>query len=375
MKLRWSGRRQMPSRRLMDLSSFLSLSHVQTRPRVSTLTAGRGTSRSMVGPAAARSVAASARAARSGLRSGATAAADRPPGRCSAGPALPPRPFGCHRATVTAATALAARPTCRRRGRHHDAFALLGRHVLRARSQSAPLAPLVGARGLAARRFTSWAAAARTWQRAVAARDRPWAGVVPALQRLWAGAAPGAVPARGTGAAGAPVHRRCRDCRAAPPQAPLRPPRLRPPRPPRPASGGGSRPSAVYISFVGRKRSAAFGTRSTSSRREISMLMFAVIPGFSLSSGFGHRDDRLVGDDVLLHLGFESHLLDRSREQVRSDRRPRGTSRAAPGGCGRRRFRPRPRGPSSSSGRWQGEDGRCLRADRHGLPDVHRRVR
>ena len=38
---------------------------------------------------------------------------------------------------------------------------------------------------------------------------------------------------------------------------------------------------------VGRKRSAAFGTRSTSVRFAISTFTFAVMPGFSFSCGFG----------------------------------------------------------------------------------------
>ena len=50
---------------------------------------------------------------------------------------------------------------------------------------------------------------------------------------------------------------------------------------------GGVCPSAANISFVGRKRSAEFGTRSTLFRRAISMLTLAVMPGFSFSSGFG----------------------------------------------------------------------------------------
>jgi len=41
------------------------------------------------------------------------------------------------------------------------------------------------------------------------------------------------------------------------------------------------------MSLVGRNRRAGAGTRSTSSRRKISILMFAVIPGFSSRSGFG----------------------------------------------------------------------------------------
>jgi hypothetical protein len=47
------------------------------------------------------------------------------------------------------------------------------------------------------------------------------------------------------------------------------------------------RPSAANISGVGLKRSAAFGMRTTSVRRAISTLTLAVMPGFSLSSGFG----------------------------------------------------------------------------------------
>jgi len=41
------------------------------------------------------------------------------------------------------------------------------------------------------------------------------------------------------------------------------------------------------MSLVGRKRSAAFGTRSTFSRRATSIVTFAVMPGFSLYSGLG----------------------------------------------------------------------------------------
>ena len=46
-------------------------------------------------------------------------------------------------------------------------------------------------------------------------------------------------------------------------------------------------PSCSNTSAVGRKRSAAFGTRSTSSARAISIVTFAVMPGLSFSSGFG----------------------------------------------------------------------------------------
>jgi hypothetical protein len=45
--------------------------------------------------------------------------------------------------------------------------------------------------------------------------------------------------------------------------------------------------STANISVVGLKRVAAFGTRSTLLRRAISMLTFAVIPGFNFRSGFG----------------------------------------------------------------------------------------
>jgi len=53
-------------------------------------------------------------------------------------------------------------------------------------------------------------------------------------------------------------------------------------RAPRCISGGISCFSAVKISSVGRNRTAAFGTRSTLVRFAISMLTFAVMPGFSL---------------------------------------------------------------------------------------------
>jgi hypothetical protein len=46
-------------------------------------------------------------------------------------------------------------------------------------------------------------------------------------------------------------------------------------------------PSAAKISGVGRKRRAVFGMRVISVRRAISTLTFAVMPGLSLSSGFG----------------------------------------------------------------------------------------
>jgi hypothetical protein len=41
------------------------------------------------------------------------------------------------------------------------------------------------------------------------------------------------------------------------------------------------------MSSVGRNRSAADGTRSTSSFRETSIVTLAVIPGLSSSAGFG----------------------------------------------------------------------------------------
>ena len=46
-------------------------------------------------------------------------------------------------------------------------------------------------------------------------------------------------------------------------------------------------PSAASISLDGRKRSAAFDTRTTSSARAVSTVTAAVIPGFSLRSGLG----------------------------------------------------------------------------------------
>jgi hypothetical protein len=46
-------------------------------------------------------------------------------------------------------------------------------------------------------------------------------------------------------------------------------------------------PSAANNSGVGWKRSAALGTRSTSSLRAISKVTFAVMPGFSFRSGLG----------------------------------------------------------------------------------------
>jgi hypothetical protein len=57
--------------------------------------------------------------------------------------------------------------------------------------------------------------------------------------------------------------------------------------PARLAGCGAGRPSAAKISGVGLKRSAAFGMRMMSVRRAISTLTFAVIPGFSFSSGLG----------------------------------------------------------------------------------------
>ena len=41
------------------------------------------------------------------------------------------------------------------------------------------------------------------------------------------------------------------------------------------------------MSVVGRNRSAIVGTRTTSARRAISIVTFAVMPGFSFSAGFG----------------------------------------------------------------------------------------
>ena len=46
-------------------------------------------------------------------------------------------------------------------------------------------------------------------------------------------------------------------------------------------------PNAARTAFVGLNRNAAFGTRSTLSRRITSTVSVAVIPGFSLSSAFG----------------------------------------------------------------------------------------
>ena len=43
----------------------------------------------------------------------------------------------------------------------------------------------------------------------------------------------------------------------------------------------------MNVSRVGRKRNAAFGTRSTFDRRAISMFTLAVMPGFSFKSGLG----------------------------------------------------------------------------------------
>src|SRR4029453_8426036 len=61
------------------------------------------------------------------------------------------------------------------------------------------------------------------------------------------------------------------------------------PRPPREnwVSVGGVWLRAAKISFVGRNRMAAFGTRRTSERVAICTRGFAVLPGFRLSSGFG----------------------------------------------------------------------------------------
>ncbi len=68
-----------------------------------------------------------------------------------------------------------------------------------------------------------------------------------------------------------------------------RPSGLPPWLPPRPTSGcsGTGRLSATNMSSVARNRSAAFGMRTTSSRRAISRVTVAVMPGFSLRSGFG----------------------------------------------------------------------------------------
>jgi hypothetical protein len=63
---------------------------------------------------------------------------------------------------------------------------------------------------------------------------------------------------------------------------------LPPPRPRSAASrtaAGTCIPSAVKISGVGRNRSAAFGTRSTSSFSAAMKVMLAVIPGRSFRSG------------------------------------------------------------------------------------------
>ena len=58
--------------------------------------------------------------------------------------------------------------------------------------------------------------------------------------------------------------------------------------PPRPrASGGISWFNTWNISSVGRNRRAADGSRSTLVWRAISMLTFAVMPGFSFNSTFG----------------------------------------------------------------------------------------
>ena len=61
----------------------------------------------------------------------------------------------------------------------------------------------------------------------------------------------------------------------------------RPPPAPRCISGGTAWFSAANMSAFGRNRSAAFGTRSTSVRRAISIVTFAVMPGLSFSCGFG----------------------------------------------------------------------------------------
>ena len=54
------------------------------------------------------------------------------------------------------------------------------------------------------------------------------------------------------------------------------------------AAAGGFGPAyCASTSASGLKRSAAAGTRSTSSRRATSIVTFAVMPGFSFSAGFG----------------------------------------------------------------------------------------
>ncbi len=62
---------------------------------------------------------------------------------------------------------------------------------------------------------------------------------------------------------------------------------MRPPPAPRCISGGTAWFSAAKVSAFGRNRSAAFGTRTTSLRRAISIVTVAVIPGLSFSCVFG----------------------------------------------------------------------------------------
>ena len=120
------------------------------------------------------------------------------------------------------------------------------------------------------------------------------------------GRSPAAQPGAAAGAPACPLAAPALPCAAAaavpPADAPPRARRCAPPGPPpfrrrrrgrsrvrAPAARAGC--SASKMSLVGRKRSAAFGTRSTLSRRAISMFTFAVMPGFSFSSRVRHVDD------------------------------------------------------------------------------------
>ena len=82
------------------------------------------------------------------------------------------------------------------------------------------------------------------------------------------------------------------------------------------ASAGAVWPSAVNIAAVGRKRSAAFGTRTTSSRAAISMLTFAVMPGLSFSAAIRDVDDHAVGRHVLHDARLQPDLRDRAGEAL-----------------------------------------------------------
>ena len=261
----------MPSRRRTGCSWLSTYS--QTRPDGLRRAAADRTARRMV---VAAGLAAAARLAL--RRRG-----------CLAAGAAVPRPAGCGR----------CRAIDRRAPRIalQHLLALLGRHVLH------PLAPAASA-GSARRR-----------------RPRP------RCRALCAGAPGAAAPCgrRARGTLRASGRRRAVECRPAQPPGAGRGPcgaRCIRGRGPRPAvaalrsAPGGVWPSAANISLVGRKRSAAFGTRSTLVRARDLDVDVRRHARLQLQLGVRHVDDRRVGDDVLLDDRLQPHLRHRADEVV-----------------------------------------------------------